>query len=188
MRAISNKQNSVVEVLQDAILSGTLTAGMELKQNELAESLEVSRMPIREALFILEYQGLVERLPNNHVRVAELSEGFYEDVFRMGEQEEKQILLLAELKSLPEEEMDFHRALYRYAGSALAERTLETITEIYIRYAVSEAGDQGKNGRQELLAEVRRNTEEKNKEALAETLHQYYRSLEAAFFSWKESK
>lgn len=95
MRAISNKQNSVVEVLQDAILSGTLTARMELKQNELAESLEVSRMPIREALFILEYQGLVERLPNNHVRVAELSEGFYEDVFRMGEQEEKQILLLA---------------------------------------------------------------------------------------------
>ena len=86
MRAISNKQNSVVEVLQDAILSGTLTARMELKQNELAESLEVSRMPIREALFILEYQGLVERLPNNHVRVAELSEGFYEDVFRMGEQ------------------------------------------------------------------------------------------------------
>ena len=47
MRAISNKQNSVVEVLQDAILSGTLTARMELKQNELAESLEVSRMPIR---------------------------------------------------------------------------------------------------------------------------------------------
>lgn len=42
----------------------------------------------------------------------------------MGEQEEKQILLLAELKSLPEEEMDFHRALYRHAGSALAERTL----------------------------------------------------------------
>ena len=158
MRAISNKQNSVVEVLQDAILSGTLTAKMELKQNELAESLEVSRMPIRE------------------------------DVFRMGEQEEKQILLLAELKSLPEEEMDFHRALYRHAGSALAERTLETITEIYIRYAVSEAGDQGRNGRQELLAEVRRNTEEKNEEVLAETLHQYYRSLEAAFFSQKESK
>lgn len=106
----------------------------------------------------------------------------------MGEQEEKQILLLAELKSLPEEEMDFHRALYRHAGSALAERTLETITEIYIRYAVSEAGDQGKNERQELLAEVRRNTEEKNEEVLAETLHQYYRSLEAAFFSQKESK
>ena len=48
--------------------------------------------------------------------------------------------------------------------------------------------DQGKNGRQELLAEVRRNTEEKNEEVLAETLHQYYRSLEAAFFSQKESK
>lgn len=189
MRAISNKQNSVVEVLQDAILSGTLTARMELKQNELAESLEVSRMPIREALFILEYQGLVERLPEPITSgLQSCQKVFMMDVFRMGEQEEKQILLLAELKSLPEEEMDFHRALYRHAGSALAERTLETITEIYIRYAVSEAGDQGKNERQELLAEVRRNTEEKNEEVLAETLHQYYRSLEAAFFSQKESK
>ena len=45
----------------------------------------------------------------------------------------------------------------------------------------SEAGDQGKNGRQELLAEVRRNTEEKNEEVLAETLHQYYRSLAVSY-------
>ena len=41
-----------------------------MTQNELAESLGVSRMPVREALMILEYQGLIIRLPNNHVKAA----------------------------------------------------------------------------------------------------------------------
>ena len=35
--------------LQQAILSGQIPAGTEMTQNELAESLGVSRMPVREA-------------------------------------------------------------------------------------------------------------------------------------------
>ena len=70
---IQKKQGSIVEVLRDEILSGNIPAGTEMTQTELAESLGVSRMPVREALILLEYQGLVRRLPNNHVRVAELS-------------------------------------------------------------------------------------------------------------------
>ena len=71
---IQKKNGGVVEALQQAILSGQIPAGTEMTQNELAESLGVSRMPVREALMILEYQGLIIRLPNNHVKAADLNE------------------------------------------------------------------------------------------------------------------
>ena len=46
---IQKKNGGVVEALQTAILSGQIPAGTEMTQNELAESLGVSRMPVREA-------------------------------------------------------------------------------------------------------------------------------------------
>ena len=45
---IQKKNGGVVEALQQAILSGQIPAGTEMTQNELAESLGVSRMPVRE--------------------------------------------------------------------------------------------------------------------------------------------
>ena len=70
------KQGSIVEAISQAILSGQIPAGTEMTQKELAESLGVSRMPVREALILLEYQGLIHRLPNNHVQVADLTEDY----------------------------------------------------------------------------------------------------------------
>ena len=43
---IQKKNGGVVEALQQAILSGQIPAGTEMTQNELAESLGVSRMPV----------------------------------------------------------------------------------------------------------------------------------------------
>ena len=61
------KQGSIVEAISQAILSGQIPAGTEMTQKELAESLGVSRMPVREALILLEYQGLIHRLPNKQI-------------------------------------------------------------------------------------------------------------------------
>ena len=72
-----------MEVLKEEILEGNLPGGLEMTQQELAESLGVSRMPVREALLILEYQGLVERLPNNHVRVTEFTDDFFREIFTL---------------------------------------------------------------------------------------------------------
>ena len=50
-------------------------------------------MPVREALILLEYQGLVERFPNNHVRVTEFGEDYFGEVFRFcAELEEKALM------------------------------------------------------------------------------------------------
>ena len=54
-----------------------------MTQKELAESLGVSRMPVREALILLEYQGLIHRLPNNHVQVADLTEDYLTHLFSL---------------------------------------------------------------------------------------------------------
>ena len=62
---IQKKQGSVVEILKHEILLGNIPSGTEMTQNELATSLGVSRMPVREALILLEYQGtyLVQKRP-----------------------------------------------------------------------------------------------------------------------------
>ena len=46
----------IAEAIQNEILSGRMEAGEPLRQEELAETLGFSRIPIREALQILENQ------------------------------------------------------------------------------------------------------------------------------------
>jgi len=58
------------EVLVRAIVSGELAPGARIRDGELAEQLEISRMPVREALKRLELEGLVESIPNRETRVA----------------------------------------------------------------------------------------------------------------------
>ncbi len=54
----------VAEAIRDAIVAGRLRAGDRIKEVPLAAQLGVSRAPIRDALRILQAEGLVEILPN----------------------------------------------------------------------------------------------------------------------------
>ncbi len=49
----------MAEQIADEILSGRIPGGSQLKQEELAEAFEASRIPIRDAFQILENQGLI---------------------------------------------------------------------------------------------------------------------------------
>jgi len=59
-RSIGLLSDEVERVLRDEILAGTLAPGTPLLQIQLAEQLGVSRTPLREALRILERDGLVK--------------------------------------------------------------------------------------------------------------------------------
>lgn len=61
------------QMLRTAILSGELAAGMRLIETQLAEQLQVSRTPIREALRLLQRDHLVTADPQGALRVALLS-------------------------------------------------------------------------------------------------------------------
>jgi DNA-binding GntR family transcriptional regulator len=59
--------------LHEAIVTGVLAPGERLPIEELAEILEMSPMPIREALRQLDSVGLAENIPHRGARVTELS-------------------------------------------------------------------------------------------------------------------
>jgi DNA-binding GntR family transcriptional regulator len=61
------------ETLHSAIITGQLRPGTRLPIEELADVLEMSPMPIREAVRRLDGAGLVENIPHRGARVTELS-------------------------------------------------------------------------------------------------------------------
>lgn len=68
--------------LREEILSGRVPAG-QISQVALARQLEVGRTPLREALRMLQREGLVISEPNRRVRIAELSATDAEELYIM---------------------------------------------------------------------------------------------------------
>jgi DNA-binding GntR family transcriptional regulator len=71
----------VHERLREAILHGEFDPDMPISQVKLAARLGVSRTPLREALRMLQREGLIDSAPNRRVRVAELSMTDLEQVY-----------------------------------------------------------------------------------------------------------
>jgi DNA-binding GntR family transcriptional regulator len=69
--------------LRDAVLSGVYPSGAQLRQDALAASFGVSRIPVREALLQLEAEGLVRIVPHKGAVVAGLSRAEVDDVFAL---------------------------------------------------------------------------------------------------------
>src|SRR5512145_1119552 len=61
----------VAEQIRSAILTGQFKPGEWLRQEKLAQELNVSQMPVREALKELVADGLVEHVPYRGARVVE---------------------------------------------------------------------------------------------------------------------
>lgn len=69
--------------IRDGVLSGAYPSGTQLRQDALAASFGVSRIPVREALLQLEAEGLVQIVPHKGAVVAELSRAEIDDVFAL---------------------------------------------------------------------------------------------------------
>lgn len=183
---IRKKQGSIVEVLRDAILSGRIPEDMEMTQNELAQDLGVSRMPVREALILLEYQGLVRRLPNNHVRVARFSPSYFGHLFSLCAQLESEALygwLVPE--ELPEDELEFHRCVYREYPFEMQKKILESITEIYIYYALG-CGSYDREAGKQCLRAVKQAAGGKNGAKTMQQYEVYFENLKNAIMKERE--
>jgi DNA-binding GntR family transcriptional regulator len=75
----------VYDHLRDEILSGSLTPGAELSEVALAESLGVSRGPIREAVGRLASEGLVTVRPRRGAVVSSLSTEEFVELYQVRE-------------------------------------------------------------------------------------------------------
>jgi len=130
MSTVDHVQQAVME----EILRGELAPGTWLRQDELAERLGVSKIPVREALHRLSATGLVRFEPNRGVVVPALSAAQAEENYGLRRAIEPELLrravprltivdlaeaelaLCAEDTSLTEANWVFHRALYRASG------------------------------------------------------------------------
>lgn len=63
----------VADIVAERILSGELEPGARIKQDDLATEFNTSRIPVREALRILEVRGLVELKANAGARVSTMT-------------------------------------------------------------------------------------------------------------------
>lgn len=69
----ASRRAQVLTELREAIVSGAIAPGEQLKQDELSAHFGVSPAPVREALRTLESEGLVEHYPNRGSFVTEVS-------------------------------------------------------------------------------------------------------------------
>lgn len=81
--------------LQERIVSGAIAPGERVREAQVAELLNVSRIPVREALRKLEFDGLVEILPRRGATVRRLTTKDVEELFDVRESLEVLVARLA---------------------------------------------------------------------------------------------
>lgn len=77
--ATANKR--AFERIRNAIFTGKFPPGYQLKEEELAQQLDVSRTPVRQAIRSLADQGLVEIRANRRSYVTDINEVQFEELF-----------------------------------------------------------------------------------------------------------
>lgn len=73
----------VAHRLRQMLVEGAIAPGAKLNERELAELLNVSRTPLREAIKMLAAEGLVELLPNRGAIAVSLTEEDVQDTFEV---------------------------------------------------------------------------------------------------------
>jgi len=86
---------AVLTEMRRMLVTGELAPGAPVRQEALAERLGVSRVPLREALKVLEGEGHVAYLPRRGYVVAELSVDDLVEVYRMRELLEAEAIRVA---------------------------------------------------------------------------------------------
>ena len=75
--------DQALKEIRDAIRSGKLKPGQRLIEMQLAEEMQISRFPIREALRYLEKEGLVVTKPFRGTHVAQFTEKDMEELYSL---------------------------------------------------------------------------------------------------------
>ncbi len=80
-----NNSNKAYDYLYNEILSNRLLPGSPISEADIASKLGLSRTPVREALKILDTEGLVKQIRNRGTFVTEISVHDIEEIFSLRE-------------------------------------------------------------------------------------------------------
>ena len=122
-------ENEIISRLRAAIVSGQFPPGTHLNESEIAKQMEVSRIPIREAIKKLEQEGLVVRLPNKGVDVISFTEQDVRETFSLRARLESMAFEWA-IPNITNEDMAQLRALVKEQETAIAERRYDDLARL----------------------------------------------------------
>ena len=110
--------------LRDAIFKGDLSPNQKVQQEEIAERLGTSRVPVREALKQLEGEGLVTLRPRRGFVVSSLDPATIEEVFDIRVMLEARAAYLGTLKRT-DEDVAFVRLLFEKMQELVTSSTVD---------------------------------------------------------------
>jgi len=102
-RAVQRGTRAAYEGVRQAIVEGTYEPGRRLVEQRIAEDFDVSRTPVREALRMLEAEGLVTSEPNRGAAVRAFSTEEIVDVYELRARLESYAAELAALRASHEQ-------------------------------------------------------------------------------------
>ena len=158
----------VFNTLREAILKGDLKPGERLMELQLAEQLGVSRTPIREAIRMLEQEGLAVTMPRRGAEVAKMTMKDMEDVLEIREALDELAARLAchriteeqlgrlkeakaafdqctvshDVKTIAEADVAFHDVIYEATCNPKLVSLLNNLREQIYRYRVEYIKDE----------------------------------------------
>lgn len=164
--------------IAELILSGEIKNGTKLRQEELAGMLQVSRIPVREALQLLETQGLAKRLATRHIITAELTDVHIRQTYEMIADIEYRAMKTIDMENgpVPGGNMAGHRIIIDKTQNLYIQTLLMNALTYYVGYAekILQA-QQGKDGAMcDIFSGERSDVEKK------EMLTEHYRALSEA--------
>ena len=153
-------RDKIFEVLKTRILDGTLAPGERIIESTIARQLQVSRAPLREALWLLANMGLVHLRPHQGAFVARLSREDVAEIFEIRETLETHAAKKVRASLTPDRrkrleaafaaledaardrdvarcthaDMDFHRTLCELSGNRHLTEILNDISTRFFAY------------------------------------------------------
>lgn len=155
-------RDKVADVLRRWILNGTLQPGERIIELTVSRKLNVSRAPLREALWALERQGLVEIRPHQGASVTLLSEQSIREIFEIREilelhaakklrarldasasaamqealRELEEAAASRDMARFCAADFEFHKTLWRLSGNRHLQEVLEALSSRFFGYAL----------------------------------------------------
>ena len=150
----------VFNKLRDEILYGRLKPGERLMEIQISERLGVSRTPVREAIRMLEQEGLVDMYPRRGAQVSGITEKALEDVLEArktletftvnvacsritkkqldeliaANEDFKETIRMGDAAKIAGADVRFHNIIIEAAGNTKIAETLNNLKEQLFRY------------------------------------------------------
>jgi DNA-binding GntR family transcriptional regulator len=124
----------IANQLRGAIINDQLKPGQRIVEREIAEAMETSRGPVRDALLLLEKEGLVVRYPHRGTFVTELSLEDAEEIYTLRQAIESLAVEYVLRRATPEELDGLDAQVQQMAAMAEEGYELGEATELDLEF------------------------------------------------------